>query len=94
MRVYESTYILNPGLDEEAVTRLQEKFSDFIKKNGGEIINIENWGKRRMAYEIERTTEGIFVVMRFNSPESLIEELNRSLRLSDDVVKHLIIRLN
>jgi small subunit ribosomal protein S6 len=59
MRAYEATYILSPELDEEQLTQAQEKFKDMVTKNGGEIVNIESWGKRKLAYEINKKNEGI-----------------------------------
>ncbi|MCE1245806.1 MAG: 30S ribosomal protein S6 [Firmicutes bacterium] len=94
MPLYETTYILNPSLEEEQLTRLQEKYTEYVTKNGGEIINVENWGKRKLAYEVNGNTEGVYIVMKFSSKTQVAEELRRDMRLSDDVVKAMVIRLN
>jgi small subunit ribosomal protein S6 len=94
MPLYEITYILNPSLEEEQLTRLQEKYTEYVTKNGGEIINVENWGKRRLAYEVNGNTEGVYIVMKFSSKTQVAEELRRDFKISDDVVKAMVIRLN
>jgi len=94
MPLYETTYILNPSLEEEQLTRLQEKYTEYVTKNGGEIINVENWGKRKLAYEVNGNTEGVYIIMKFSSQTQVAENLRRDMRLSDDVVKAMVIRLN
>ena len=94
MPLYETTYILNPSLEEEQLTRLQEKYTEYVTKNGGEIINVENWGKRKLAYEVNGNTEGVYIIMKFSSKTQVAEDLRRDMRLSDDVVKAMVIRLN
>jgi len=94
MRVYEATYILDPTLEEEQLTQMQEKFSEMVTKSGGEIVNMENWGKRRLAYEVKGKNEGVYIVMRFNSETKTAESLRRDFRLADEVLKMIIIKLN
>lgn len=94
MRVYEVAYILDSSLEEEQLTQTQEKFSEMVTKNGGEIVNLENWGKRRLAYEVNGKTEGVYVIMRFNSDQKTAENLRRDFNLSDDIIKSLLLQLN
>ncbi len=94
MRTYEVTYILSPEMEEEQVTELQEKFTNMVTEAGGEIVNIDNWGKRKLAYEIEGKNEGIYVITKFNSQSEAAENLRRNLKISDQVLKALVINLN
>lgn len=94
MRLYEATYILQPELEEENLTKAQEKYSEMVTKAGGEILNVESWGKRKLAYEILGKNEGFYVVMRFNAPQKTADDLRRDFSISDDVMKSLVIRLN
>lgn len=92
MRNYETMYILKPHLEEDGVNTLIARFEDVVKNNGGEITKTELWGKRRLAFEVNDTSEGFYVLMTFKSPSSAPQELDRILRIQDDVVRHLVIR--
>jgi small subunit ribosomal protein S6 len=94
MRAYEATYILSPELDEEQLTQAQEKFKDMVLKNGGEIVNIESWGKRKLAYEINKKNEGFYIIMKFNADEQFAEVLRKNMNIADEVIKNMIIVLN
>jgi small subunit ribosomal protein S6 len=94
MRVYEAMYILDPSLEEDKVTQSQEKFSEMVSKAGGEIVSLENWGKRKLAYEIKGQHEGFYIVMRFNSEEKSADTLRKNFRIADEVLKSLLIRMN
>jgi len=94
MRIYEATYILDPDMEDEELTQIQEKFSNMITKSGGEIVNVDNWGKRKLAYEVKGKTEGVYIVMRINADEITQNTLKRNFNISDKVLKSLIIRLN
>jgi small subunit ribosomal protein S6 len=93
MRTYEATYILDPNLTEEDVPRLIEKFQTQVSDKG-EIVTVDNWGKRRLSYEIDGRKEGVYVTMRFKAESGVADELGRVLRLSDEVLRNLIVRLN
>lgn len=94
MRVYEATYILNPELEEEKLTQVQERFSELITKEGGEIVNTENWGKRKLAYEINHKKEGVYILIRFNANQQTADTLRRDFGIHDAVLKSMVIRLN
>lgn len=94
MRLYEATYVLDPDMEDEELTQIQEKFSNLIAKSGGEIVNVDNWGKRKLAYEVEGKTEGVYIVMRINSEEPTQNVLKRNFNINDKVLKSLIVRLN
>ncbi len=69
MRNYETVYVLRPELDEEQVQAAVDRFSDVITKNGGEVTKVDLWGKRRLAYEVNKMREGIYVFRRSGGAE-------------------------
>jgi small subunit ribosomal protein S6 len=85
-------YIIRPDLDEEAINNVVEKYSQLITNNGGEVVTSNRWGKRRLAYEVKDFKEGIYMLMQFNGEPATERELERVLKISDDVIRHLIIR--
>jgi len=92
---YEVTYILKPSLEEADIEARVATLAGVLTNNGGEIVGeIEKLGKRRLAYEINDTREGFYVVMKFKSDAAQAKELERQMRLSDDVMRALLIRLD
>jgi small subunit ribosomal protein S6 len=91
MRKYEVLYIVRPDVEQETLQAVVEKFNAIIS-NGGEIIKSEIMGKRRLAYEIKKFRDGIYVVVNFNAPPEVVKELDRVLRITDEVIRHLIVR--
>jgi small subunit ribosomal protein S6 len=92
---YEVTYIVRPALEETEVDARVEQLAELLKNNGGEVVGeIEKMGKRRLAYEIDDVREGYYVVMKFKSEPAAAKELERQMRLSEDVMRALLINLN
>ncbi|MBK5241144.1 30S ribosomal protein S6 [Clostridium sp.] len=91
MRKYETIFILHPSLDEEAVKTNVEKFKGVIENNGGVIENVDAWGKRKLAYEIQKVGEGHYTLINFNANPDLPKELDRVFRITDSVIRHIII---
>ncbi len=92
---YEVTYILRPTLEEADADARVETIAEGLKANGGEIAGeIEKLGKRRLAYEIDDLREGYYVVMKFKSNAAASKELERQMRLNDDVLRALVIKLD
>lgn len=91
MRKYELMYIIRPDLEQEAVDAAIEKFQNTIS-NGGEITKHDVMGKRRLAYEIDKFREGIYVLVNFSSTPEVAAELDRVLRISDEAIRHLIVQ--
>ncbi|TCJ15310.1 30S ribosomal protein S6 [Rubrobacter taiwanensis] len=85
--------IVIPELDEEQVENTLSRARTVIERTGGEVKNVNQWGKRKLAYEIEHRTEGFYAVMEFTAGERTLPELKRILRVSDDVLRHMIVRL-
>ncbi len=95
MTDYEMTYILRPQLEEADIATRITGIADMLRNNGGEIVGeIEQMGKRRLAYEIDDVREGFYVVMKFKGDASQAKELERLMRLNEDVMRHILIRLD
>ncbi|KZL89616.1 30S ribosomal protein S6 [Clostridium magnum] len=92
MRKYETIFILHPSLDEEAVKANVEKFKGVIENGGGVIENVDFWGKRKLAYEINKVGEGFYTLVHFDANPELPKELDRVFRISDAVVRHIIVK--
>ena len=91
---YEVTYILRPQLEEAEITERSNAIADVLKNNGGIVSNIELLGKKRLAYEISDLREGVYVVMSFKAEAAAAKELERQLRLNEDVMRALVIKLD
>lgn len=90
--VYETMYILRPDLREEQIEQAVTKYQTFIQEQGADQIEIQNRGKRRLAYEIGKQREGIYIQMNYQGPGTLIAPLERSMRLSEEVIRYLTIK--
>ena len=91
MRKYETIFILHPSLDEEAVKANIEKFKGVIENGGGTIENVDFWGKRKLAYEISKVSEGYYTLINFTAGTELPRELDRIFRITDGVIRHIIV---
>jgi small subunit ribosomal protein S6 len=88
---YETTFILEPGLDEARVNEEVERVSQWIKDLGGEVLEVQRWGKRRLAYEIEKRRDGIYTLVLFQGGGSMVREIERRLQLNESVVRVLTV---
>jgi small subunit ribosomal protein S6 len=86
-REYETIYILRPNVDNETAEKVVARARDVVKRLGGTLTKIDNWGKRRLAYPIEKNRRGIFVYLKYVGFGDLVAELERNLRLLDEVVR-------
>lgn len=91
MRNYELMYIIRPDVDQETVQAVTEKFQGIIV-NGGEIVKHDIMGKRRLAYEINKHREGTYVLVNFTATSDVVNELERVLKISDEVIRHIVVR--
>ena len=91
MNKYELVYILKPDVEEEERDQLLEKFRGIIETDGT-VENVDEWGNRKLAYEIDKITEGYYVLINFSSGTEVINELDRNLRIVDEVIRHLIVK--
>tara|TARA_R110002096_G_scaffold329006_1_gene522989 strand:- start:26236 stop:26625 length:390 start_codon:yes stop_codon:yes gene_type:complete len=89
---YEFTYILNPVLEEDKYKEAVEKVSALITTNGGEIEEVDEWGLRPFAYNIDKKGNGYYVNMYFTAPAEAIAKIDRVLRIDDDVLRHIALK--
>ena len=92
MNQYEVMYVIDATLEDSARNELINRFSDLVKKNGGEIDRVDEWGKRRLAYAINYKTEGYYVLMYIKAPADLPKELERNFQINDKILRSLVIR--
>lgn len=91
MNKYETIFIINPTVEETGIKALIQKFSDLIN-NDGKVETVEEMGKRKLAYEIKKNKEGYYVVVNFEANPELIKELERVYRITDEVIKFIVVR--
>ncbi len=89
---YELMVILNPEIDERQVPTILDKFLKVITADGGSIDNVDVWGKRRLAYEIQKKNEGIYAVVAFTATSAATQELDRQLKLSEQIMRTKVLR--
>ncbi len=92
MNQYEVLYIIVPDLDEEATRASVDKFKGIVESNGGEVVAVDEWGKRKLAYEINYKTEGYYVLMSFNSNAEFPKELERNFKNDEQILRYLVTR--
>ncbi len=92
MRLYEAIYIFRPDLSDEDIDRTIEWLENMIKQ-GGEVRNIERWGKKRLAYKVNKERYGYYVLIHFDGNADIVNELERNCRHSEDVMKYITIRI-
>lgn len=90
MKAYEVLYIIKPEVDEEATNNVIEKFSTLIANNQGEVVSVDKWGKRRLAYEIDDRREGFYTLVNFNGVADTAKELERVMKITDEILRYLI----
>lgn len=88
---YESIFIINPNLEEDATKAVVEKFKGLIEA-AGKVESIEEWGKRKLAYPIKKLNEGYYVLVNFNADSSFAHELERIYKITDDVIKYIVLK--
>ena len=94
MRTYEALYIVAPELTDDEIQTIANGATKLITDNGGAIVRSEIWGKRRLAYVVKKRTEGVFVLVRFESPAPLIAKLKNHFRLHDAIIRHLVVHFD
>ncbi|MGD9116009.1 MAG: 30S ribosomal protein S6 [Dehalococcoidia bacterium] len=94
LRDYELVVIISPEVDDEGVDRLLDNISRIITQKDGTVEDVDRWGKRKMAYPIKRFLEGNYVLTRCKMRPSTGKELEASLRISEEVLRHLLVRLD
>ena len=93
-RVYESAVLFNAALDDDTIKNLIARIKETITVNGGEILDTEDWGRKRLAYQVKRSKIGYYVIQRFNSLPDLIPKLERYYQLDENILRYLTIALS
>ena len=94
LRDYEMVVIISPEVEDEKLEAIIDNISQFIMEGGGTISNVERWGKRRLAYPIKHFMEGYYVLTQFKLKPTLSKELEARLQISEEVLRHLLIKLS
>ena len=91
MHEYETVFILDPGLDENQVNEEVEKTQALITSHGGKIVDVQRWGRKRLAYEINRKRDGVYTLLKYEASGDVVKELERRLRLDENVMRVLTV---
>lgn len=94
MNAYESAVIINAALDDEQINSEITRIRETITNNGGEISDFENWGRKRLAYVINKSKIGYYAIFRFNAPSTIISKLERFYSLNENIIRFLTINLS
>jgi small subunit ribosomal protein S6 len=94
MRIYENLFIVKPDATEEEIDHLVDQMSKSVTTSGGTIDKVDKWGKRRLAYRIEKHREGSYVLIQFTAEPATVKEFERRLRVQDAVMKFLTVRID
>ena len=92
MKAYELLFFADPAITEETRAGVLKRIDVTITENGGKVDDVDNWGKRKLAYEIDKLTEGDYTLVNFHADPTQIAELDRILRINDAVKRHMIVR--
>jgi len=92
VRAYEVMVILDPSLEERTVEPSLDKYLNVIRKDGGTVDAVDVWGRRRLAYEIQKNAEGIYAVIQLNAEPATVKEFNRQLGLNESVLRTKVLR--
>ena len=92
-REYETIFILKPDVTNEVIGATNSKIRGVLEAGGGTLLKIENWGRRKLAYEVKKQLKGIYVFLRYLGGAGLVEEIERNLRLTDSVIRHYSVKI-
>lgn len=94
MRNYELLVLVRPDFDDEKIASIIARYTDIIRNHGGVVTTAEKWAKRRLAYEINRVRDGIYLIFVFQGSAQLASELDRLLKIDQDVMRHMLCRID
>jgi small subunit ribosomal protein S6 len=92
MKKYEVMYIIRPNIEDEAKKALVERFNTILTDNGAEVNEAKDWGKRRLAYEINDFRDGYYQLVNITSAPAAVEEFSRLAKISEDIIRHIVIK--
>ncbi len=91
MKIYETTIVFDPGLEEARINEEVDRISQSISQAGGEVLDVQRWGKRKLAYIVRKRRDGSYVHVKHQSPSGLIADMDRRFRLNEGVLRHLTV---
>jgi small subunit ribosomal protein S6 len=94
LREYETIYILNPDTLNDKVAEINDRVKTIIEERGGQVLNVDNWGKRKLAYEIKKERKGIYLLWQYLGSPAIVAEFERNMRIIDPIVRYLTIKLD
>lgn len=93
MRKYETFFIVDPDLTDEVNAVIDEKFQNIVSTNGGSVLDYNSWGKKKLAYPVQKRTRGHYVLMEYAGGPDLVAELERNMRLDERILKFITVKL-
>ncbi len=93
-KVYESAVLINAALDDEQINEIISRIHETIKSNGGEVREVENWGRKRLAYMVEKSKIGYYAIFRFDAPPTIVSKLDRFYSLDEQILRFLTVHLD
>ncbi len=93
MRNYELAFIIRPTVAEEGVTGVVEQVTQFVKTGNGEVTSVDVWGRRTLAYPIDKHREGTYVLCQVKLPPAAVADLERNLKLSEEIIRYLLVKV-
>lgn len=94
MRTYEALFIVRPDVPDENIQTMAKTVEKMITDSGGAIVRSEIWGKRRLAYEVQKLNEGIYILIRFEAPATFISKLENHFRLTEEIIRYLTVHFD
>jgi len=94
LKTYEALYIARPDVPDDEIQTIAKEVENLVTANGGAIVRSEIWGKRRLAYEVQKCTEGNYVLLRFESAPGLVARLENHFRLTDAIIRYLVVHFD
>lgn len=93
MPIYESIFIINPNITDDETSAVIKKMQDVVARQGGEMLKFEDWGKKKLAYEVKKQKRGHFVFFQIKAAPAVVSELERTYKMTDSVIKFMTIKL-
>lgn len=92
MKKYEIMYIIRPNIEDEAKKAVVERFNNVLTEKGAEIAEAKEWGKRRLAYEINDFRDGYYMLLHVSADAEAVQEFDRLAKISEDIIRHIVVR--
>jgi small subunit ribosomal protein S6 len=93
MNAYETIFIVRPSLTDEEINKVIEKIKGIVQRGGGEWVVVENWGKKKLAYEVRKEKKGTYIIAHFKGTGATVSELERTYRLDESIIKFITIKI-